>query len=143
MSAIKVGYWDIRGLVEPIHMYLSYKDIPYEKTSYTFQNMGKWGEDKQNLGIEFANIPYIIDGDVKMTQSNCILKYLELKYGSFCTGDAAHDIKLDMMLETVNDVRIPLLMVCVLGGDMETKKALFLPRLTFHSKNVRLRKFTS
>ena len=129
---MKVGYWAIRGLVEPIHMYLEYKDVPYEKTVYTYENPEKWSEeDKKNLDIDFPNIPYIIDGDLKLSQSNSILKYLEKKYGSFFTGDIGHDIKLDVLLETVSDLRLPFVLMCYMEGEMAKKKEMYLsPRNT-------------
>ena len=132
MSTITVGYWKIRGLVEPIHMYLAYKDVPYEVTAYTYENAAKWTEDdKKNLGIEFPNIPYIIDGDVKLSQSNSILKYLEKKFGSYCNGDLAHDIKLDVLLESISDIRLPFTLMCYMEGDMAKKKEMYLsPRNT-------------
>ena len=123
MAKITVGYWALRALVEPIHLYLEYKGIPYEKKSYTFDNSAEWFEtDKANLGIDFPNIPYIIDGDVKLAQSCTILKYLEKKYGDFCNGDPAHDAKLDLMLETIQDLRMPFLLMCVGPGEFAEKR---------------------
>merc|ERR1712242_384608 len=100
MSPIQVGYWSVRGIAEPIHMYLAYKEIPFEKKTYTFSNMTEWTEnDKKSLELDFANIPYLIDGDVKICQSNTILRYLEKKYGYYYTGDVVHDLKLDVAIE--------------------------------------------
>ena len=87
MADIKVGYWAIRGLVEPIHMFLEYKGVKYEKRVYTIETANEWfGNDKINMGIDFPNLPYLTDGDVKLSQSNTIMKYLEKKYGEYLTG---------------------------------------------------------
>ena len=61
MSAIKVGYWTFRGLVEPIQMYLHFKAIPFQKTAYTHENASQWLEKvKKQIGVWFPKhpIPY-------------------------------------------------------------------------------------
>ena len=127
MSTITIGYWALRALVEPIHLYLAYKEVPFEKKTYTFDNASEWLDtDKANLGIEFPNIPYLIDGDVKLAQSNTILKYLEGKYGSYFTGDLVHDLKLDVMLETIADMRMSFLRMCIDPGELAAKKESYL-----------------
>ena len=35
---------------------------------------GMWREEKYDLGLPFPNLPYFIDGDIKLTQSLAILK---------------------------------------------------------------------
>ena len=127
MSVIKVGYWALRGRVEPIHMYLEYKDVPYEKIVYTKDNFQKWLlEDRYTLNIDFPNMPYLIDGDVKLTQTKCILKYLEGKYGSFYTGDLSHDIQLDTVLETMTDIHEPFGMMCYADGKKAQRAEKYL-----------------
>lgn len=127
MSNIKVGYWAIRGLVEPIHMYLEYKEVPYEKTAYTTETASDWLEkDKKELGIFFPNLPYLIDGDVKLSQSNTILRYLEKKFGNYYTGDVGDDMKLDILLESVTDIRTPFALMCYGPGEMDEKKKIYV-----------------
>ena len=42
-----------------------------------YESREKWfEEDKKNLGLEFPNIPYLIDGDFKLTESSSIFKYI-------------------------------------------------------------------
>ena len=43
--------------------------------------MDEWAKDKFNLGLDFPNMPYYIDGDVKLTQSMAVLRYLARKHG--------------------------------------------------------------
>jgi len=74
MSTIPtVGYWDMRGLGEPIRYLLKYKGIKFDDKRYHFnsgttpQEIGKyWSPEKYNLGLDFPNLPYYIDGDVKV-----------------------------------------------------------------------------
>ena len=74
---LKLGYWKIRGMGEPIKLLLEYLEVPYEWKEYTPENAQDWFEnDKVNLGIEFPNLPYLIDGEFKTAQTQTIMKYL-------------------------------------------------------------------
>jgi len=35
-----------------------------------------WFDEKFNLGLDFPNLPYFIDGDVKLTQSMTIIRHI-------------------------------------------------------------------
>lgn len=80
-----LGYWDIRGLATPIRLLLEHAGAPYEEKLYkcgpppTFDR-GEWATEKFNLGLDFPNLPYYIDGDFKLTQSHVILRYLARKH---------------------------------------------------------------
>lgn len=37
--------------------------------------------DKVALGLEFANLPYLIDGDFRLTESNAIARYIIKRAG--------------------------------------------------------------
>ena len=44
-------------------------------------NPGKWFmEDKKNIGLDFPNLPYLIDGEIKITESLNILTYLPNRF---------------------------------------------------------------
>ncbi|CAN7940736.1 unnamed protein product [Ixodes hexagonus] len=81
-----LGYWDIRGLAQALRDLLEYAKVEYEDKKYGFGTGPEWTKDewladKPNLGLEFPNLPYYLDGDVKLTQSLAILKYLGRKHG--------------------------------------------------------------
>lgn len=38
-------------------------------------------KDLQRLGFDYPNLPYLIDDDKKITQTNAILSYISLKAG--------------------------------------------------------------
>lgn len=75
---VKLGYWAIRGLGQVCRMLLEYTDTPYEERRYITIGNDKsdWENDKFKLGLAFPNIPYIFDGDVKISQSHAIFKYI-------------------------------------------------------------------
>uniref|UniRef100_A0A8C2M9K0 glutathione transferase n=1 Tax=Cricetulus griseus TaxID=10029 RepID=A0A8C2M9K0_CRIGR len=40
----------------------------------------QWLNEKFKLGLDFPNLPYLIDGSHKITQSNAILRYIARKH---------------------------------------------------------------
>eukprot|EP01034_Spumella_vulgaris_P036206 gene36206-44658_t len=53
--------------------------------------------------LPFGQIPYLVDGDVKMAQSTAILRYIAKKGG--IQGDSDQDYALsEMLIEEVNDI---------------------------------------
>ncbi|XP_015925733.2 glutathione S-transferase class-mu 26 kDa isozyme 47-like [Parasteatoda tepidariorum] len=73
------GYWKYRGLCEPIRYLLYYKNVDFE--DFRIPRDGTtWEGIKYNLGLDFPNLPYYIDENVKLTQSTTILRYLATKY---------------------------------------------------------------
>jgi glutathione S-transferase len=80
MSQVVLGYWKIRGLGQFLRLLLSYSGLDFKEVQY--DNQEKWfNEDKVNLGFEFPNLPYLIDGDFKLTESSAIAKYIINKSG--------------------------------------------------------------
>lgn len=105
-----LGYWAIRGLAEPIRMTLVYGQVPFEEKSYV-QGEGpefsreEWLKEKFSLGLDFPNLPYLIDGDLKMTQSKPILFYLGRKL-SLMGSNLADEAKIMMLCDEAHDLRL-------------------------------------
>ncbi|GIX89416.1 glutathione S-transferase Mu 1 [Caerostris extrusa] len=75
-----LGYWDVRGRAEPIRYLLHFRKVDFVDKRYA-RGDGEWQKDKFNLGLDFPNLPYYMDGDVKLSQTFAILRYLAGKYG--------------------------------------------------------------
>ena len=75
-----LGYWNIRaGHRGNVNRYiLAYAGVDYEDKRYDFVGApAEWREkDKTGLGIEFPNLPYFVDGDLKLTESKAVNRYI-------------------------------------------------------------------
>jgi len=60
---------------------LTYYGVNFNDKKYTDPN--EWfGKDKTGLGISFPNLPYLIDGDIKISESTAINQYIVGKWGN-------------------------------------------------------------
>jgi len=104
-------YWDICGLGQPVRYALEcagvdYVDVrvhwgPGQPGTEGYKQM--WASSKGALGerMPFPNLPYMLDGDVALTQSNAILKYIGRKYGLL--GDPSSEHLIDLVLDQAAD----------------------------------------
>ncbi|XP_038958865.1 glutathione S-transferase Mu 4 isoform X4 [Rattus norvegicus] len=111
-----LGYWDIRGLAHAIRLLLEYTDSSYEEKRYTMgdapdYDRSQWLSEKFKLGLDFPNLPYLIDGSHKVTQSNAILRYLGRKH-NLCGETEEERIRVDVLENQAMDTRLQLAMVC-------------------------------
>ena len=73
-----IGYWNIRGLGHPVRNLAHYLGLKFEEKRY--EKDEDWFEkDKKGLGIPFPNLPYIIDGTLKLSESKALMNYLCIK----------------------------------------------------------------
>ncbi|KAG8189861.1 hypothetical protein JTE90_023368 [Oedothorax gibbosus] len=121
MAPLTLGYWDIRGLAEPIRYLLHHKNVEFTDKRYNFTS-GEWPKDKFNLDLDFPNLPYLFDGDVKITQSTTILRYLAQKYG--VDGKTqAEKLKVSMVEQQIVDLRWFMLMNAAFKENSEETRA--------------------
>ncbi|VDN99502.1 unnamed protein product [Rodentolepis nana] len=80
-----LAYWDIRGLAEMSRLMMHYHGDAFEDRQYVCGpapdfDRSDWTAKKFSLGLDFPNLPYYMDGDLKITQSAAILEYLADKH---------------------------------------------------------------
>jgi hypothetical protein len=66
----------------------------------------KWLSVKHTLGLDFPNLPYFIDGDLKLTQSDAILLHVAKQARLMGATDEARALAL-MLLGVASDLRSP------------------------------------
>lgn len=81
---VTIGYWKIRGLLERIRMLLEYTGLPYDQELYTLETRDKWFKDlKPTLQSKnpAITLPYLVDGDTVVSESDAILVYIAHRSG--------------------------------------------------------------
>lgn len=108
MASPKFGYWGLQGLGQPVRMLLAHQGVDHEDTVYTMEGSATWFEDhKLNMGLDFPNLPYYVDGDLKLTQSMAILRHLGREHGLY-GQDNKEASKIDMIMDLAGDMRLGL-----------------------------------
>ncbi|KAM3934488.1 glutathione S-transferase Mu 4-like [Leptodactylus fuscus] len=110
-----LGYWDIRGLCHAVRLLLEYTGIPYEEKIYVTgeapdYDKSQWLAEKEKLGLDFPNLPYLLDGDVKLTQSNTILRYIARKHG-MCGNTESEQNLVSLLENEAMDFRMRLVFI--------------------------------
>jgi glutathione S-transferase len=126
-----LGYWAIRGLAQSIRLVLHYTKTPfinktYEQGDAPDYSRAEWLSEKETLGLDFPNLPYLIDNDIKITQSKAILYYLGHKLNLMGTNleEEAHVM---MLCEQAYDLHIQFAIFCYSpNGDSQTERKHFV-----------------
>ncbi|XP_063480594.1 glutathione S-transferase Mu 4 isoform X2 [Symphalangus syndactylus] len=87
----------------------------------------QWLSEKFKLGLDFPNLPYLIDGAHKITQSNAILRYIARKH-NLCGETEEEKIRVDILENEAMDVSNQLARVCY-SPDFEKLKPEYLQGL--------------
>ncbi|XP_042206615.1 glutathione S-transferase Mu 1-like [Homarus americanus] len=111
-----LGYWKTRCYAQPIRLLLKYLGIPFEDLRYEVgppptYDKTCWFSVKYNLGFDFPNLPYYIDGDVKITQTVAILRYIARQH-DMCGRTEQEQIRVDMIVNQAMDFSLALTDVC-------------------------------
>nr|XP_042135629.1 glutathione S-transferase Mu 7 isoform X1 [Peromyscus maniculatus bairdii]XP_042135630.1 glutathione S-transferase Mu 7 isoform X1 [Peromyscus maniculatus bairdii]XP_042135631.1 glutathione S-transferase Mu 7 isoform X1 [Peromyscus maniculatus bairdii]XP_042135633.1 glutathione S-transferase Mu 7 isoform X1 [Peromyscus maniculatus bairdii]XP_042135634.1 glutathione S-transferase Mu 7 isoform X1 [Peromyscus maniculatus bairdii]XP_042135635.1 glutathione S-transferase Mu 7 isoform X1 [Peromys len=119
-------------LAHAIRMLLEYTDSSYEEKRYTMgdapdYDQSQWLNEKFKLGLDFPNLPYLIDGSHKITQSNAILRYLARKH-NLCGETEEERIRVDILENQLMDNRMVLARLCY-NPDFEKLKPGYLEQL--------------
>nr|BAB40442.1 glutathione transferase M2 [Macaca fuscata] len=132
MMPMTLGYWNIRGLAHSIRLLLEYTGSSYEEKKYTMgdapdYDRSQWLNEKFKLGLDFPNLPYLIDGTHKITQSNAILRYIARKH-NLCGETEKEKIREDILENQLMDNRMQLARLCY-DPDFEKLKPEYLEGL--------------
>lgn len=100
---------------------LAYAGVKYDSVIYERDGMDspQWTKDKQSLGLDFPNLPYLLDGDIKLTESRAIYRYLGKKFNLHPSTDAEENACL--MLEGVLEDAIWSFAMVVYSPDLVKK----------------------
>ncbi|EPY84683.1 glutathione S-transferase Mu 4-like protein [Camelus ferus] len=106
-------------------------DSNYEKT-YTMgdapdYDRSQWLSEKFKLGLDFPNLPYLIDGAHRLTQSNAILRYIAHKH-NMCGETEEEKIRVDVLENQAMDTSNDLARVCY-SSDFEKLKPVYLKEI--------------
>ena len=130
-----LGYWKIRGLASQIRYELVYLGVEYDEAQYEQGDApdfdrSSWLNVKQTLGLEFPNLPYFIDGDLKMTETNAIMKYIAAKHGPQLLGtDPVQIARVEMLAGVIGDLKGAVTMPCYTSGDRAATTETILTRV--------------
>jgi len=108
MAAPTLGYWDIRGNTEAIRLVLTYAGIDFNDKRYSFvkgeEPRAQWFAEKFTLNLPFPNLPYWVEGDLKITQSTAILRHAARKAGLTAKNET-EQTKLEALEQQAVDLR--------------------------------------
>jgi glutathione S-transferase len=106
---IRLGYWGIRGRGQVLRLLLNYTGANWEETTY--KDAGSWfgGGDKNKIGFDFPNLPYLVNGDFKLTESSAIARYIihKSKNQELLGKNAEDEARVDMVLSLLDDIYTP------------------------------------
>nr|XP_010946566.2 glutathione S-transferase Mu 1-like [Camelus bactrianus] len=86
-----------------------------------------WLNEKFKLGLDFPNLPYLIDGAHRLTQSNAIVRYIARKH-NMCGETEEEKIRVDVFENQAMDVRFQMVRLCY-SPDFEKLKSDFLEEI--------------
>jgi len=76
-APMTLAYWNARGRVEVLRLLLEYTGLAYTEKIYDFSERDNWfGTEKNQAGFAFPNLPYLIDGEKKITETDAIMTYI-------------------------------------------------------------------
>ncbi|MBN3304657.1 GSTM3 transferase, partial [Amia calva] len=108
-------------LAQPVRLLLEYTGTTYEEKLYSCGEAPEfdkscWFNEKPKLGLHFPNLPYLIDGDNKIVQSNAIMRYIARKH-NLCGETEDEKVRVDIMENQAMDFRNSFVIMCYTNFD--------------------------
>ena len=118
------GYWNFRaGFRGQVGRYLlAYAGVDFEDKRYDMvNNKAEWSrQDKTGLGIEFPNLPYLIDGDFNITECKAVAVYICDRWCPALLGETPEQrASIIMMQQVLNDQMMNWLLMCFATHDRD------------------------
>lgn len=104
---MELGYFSVKGRAELVRLTLAYFGQSYTETDYV--DVGDWESKKEGLGLAFPSLPYLIDGEHKITDPIAIVYYL------------AHKVKRENFLGTEGEERRRVMEIVGVLKDIEAE----------------------
>jgi glutathione S-transferase len=122
-----LGYWNIRGLAQSLRCQLEYCGVEFEDKIYNVsQNEdGSWNRDewlnvKPEMGMQYPNLPYIIDGESKFSETRGIHMYIAKKWKPELLGKTAAEIaRIEELFDKVWDIKMKSTIPCYVPSELE------------------------
>src|SRR3989338_6102103 len=109
-GVVEIGYWRIRGLLEPLKLLCEYAGQEYVLRQWSFAEVEDYRAFKETQPV-YCNLPFLRDGDLFLVQSSAILRHLGRRHGLL--GDSPLEQALaDVVCEQVMDLRNDFINVC-------------------------------
>lgn len=99
-----------------------YEDKKYEVGDGPEFNRDAWLNEKASLGLDFPNLPYYVDGDLKLTQSNAIYRHIARKHKLYGADDKEASV-IDMLADQIMDLRNDFVRLCYNPNYKNLRKA--------------------
>jgi len=121
-----------------------WEDVLYEQGDAPNYSIECWTSVKNTLGLDFPNVPYLIDEEVKITDSNAIMIYLCNAYCPELLGtDLEQKSEIDMIYGQLKEVRQALTGPCYVGADRQVLKRNAKAKISGILKHLGTREFVA
>jgi len=118
---------------------LEYLGIDYERKGYKLPDLGlaskesymdlEWFREKWTLGLDHPNIPYVIDGEVRLSQTLAVMKYIARKGDRQLTPKTETEtINCEMAEGAVQDIWQPFYML-IYNPEYKNMRAGYLAKI--------------
>ena len=62
------------------YLKVDFEDVMYDCGDAPDFDKSSWLDVKETMGFEYPNLPYLIDGETKLTETVAIMQYIAKKY---------------------------------------------------------------
>ena len=101
-----------------VYLGVEYDEDIYEQGDAPDFSRQQWFDAKDKLGLPFHDLPYMIDGETKVTETLAIMRYIANKYGSHILGkDAAQIGQVEMVAASLSELKGAVTIPCYTTGD--------------------------